>query len=157
MVTPINEWKMKVGKETELPSGKTAELRRAGLPTFLKSGQVPNSLLGFVRGALAGKQVDVSKMEVSETLLDDMLELMDLVTIDSFVNPVVHRVPEDGERDPDRVYIDEIDFDDKQFLMQWAMGGTSDIAKFREQTEQQLAAVQAGQGVVNSPLPPPPG
>lgn len=50
----------------------------------------------------------------------------------------------DPDRDPEVLYADDVDMEDKQFLFQWAIGGTTDVAKFRDKLAHDLGAVQSG-------------
>lgn len=53
----------------------------------------------------------------------------------------------EGQRDPEVLYADQVDMEDKMFVFQWALGGTRDIAKFREQQQQPVADVPDKQAV----------
>ena len=46
--------------------------------------------------------------------------------------PNYHKYQE-GERDPEVLYADQVDLQDKIFIFQWAMGGTTDLETFREE------------------------
>jgi hypothetical protein len=50
----------------------------------------------------------------------------------------------DPERDPEVLYADQVDMEDKQFIFQWAIGGTADAEKFRDKLAADMAAVQPG-------------
>lgn len=56
---------------------------------------------------------------------------------------VVEDIPED-DRDEDLLYTDELDQDDKNFIFQYAVGGSPDLARFREATALAVASVEAG-------------
>lgn len=56
-------------------------------------------------------------------------------------NPDHHPFIE-GARDEDTLYADEVSLEDKQFIFQFAMGGTADVERFRE---------ELGSGVVGVP------
>lgn len=49
--------------------------------------------------------------------------------------------PED--RDPDFLYCAEIDFMDKMYIFQYAVGGTRDLERFRQEFEQSLDGIHA--------------
>lgn len=58
----------------------------------------------------------------------------------------------EGEpREPDVLYADDVDLEDKQFIFQYAIGGIADVAKFRHQLESSLADLQSGQGIQDDP------
>lgn len=142
MATSANQWKKATAIELTLPSGNVALCRRPGLKAFIVSGKVPNTLMPMMKGALAGQKLDPSKMEITEDMVADMVQLLDIVVVDCVIEPNVRPVPVGGaERDPEELYIDEVDDEDKNFIFQWAVGGTADIEKFREQTRTVLGAV----------------
>lgn len=51
------------------------------------------------------------------------------------------------ERDPDCLYVDEIDLEDKMFLFQWAVGGTDSVEQFRTQFAATMDDLSSGEGV----------
>jgi hypothetical protein len=66
-----------------------------------------------------------------------------VVKLDDQGREVTEEIPED-ERDEDILYTDELDQDDKNFVFQYAVGGSPDLARFRAATASALAAVEAG-------------
>jgi hypothetical protein len=76
-------------------------------------------------------------------------------TCGQYVNADVHKDPaksgkhqyHEGKRNPDILYADQVDMADKMFIFQWALGGTRDIAKFREQQQQSVDNVSDGKAV----------
>lgn len=57
-----------------------------------------------------------------------------------------HTYLEDA-RDPDVLYADEVDLEDKVFVFQWAVGGVADVESFREGYQATLESVSAGKAV----------
>lgn len=53
-------------------------------------------------------------------------------------------VPEE-ERDQTKFYIDQIEMEDKTFIMNFVMGGQADIAEFRKESADALASLQSGE------------
>jgi hypothetical protein len=53
-------------------------------------------------------------------------------------------IPED-ERDQDKFYIDQVEIEDKTFIMNFVMGGQADVADFRQKSADALAGVQSGE------------
>lgn len=47
----------------------------------------------------------------------------------------------EGERDADVLYSDEVDLDDKIFIFQWALGGTSNLENFRDEQRSSMGLV----------------
>ena len=140
------QWKQAAqGKPLEVPSGNTALVRNVGMEVFLRRGLVPNSLMGYVRTAMSGKEVELKVEDITEGQLEDMIGLFDAVVVYCVVEPAVLPVPAEGEeRDPAALYVDEVDFEDKQFIFQWVVGGTRDLEKFREEQAASLERVRGG-------------
>lgn len=146
--------KRAAGRILPLPSGLAVTAKRVDLNTFIGHGTVPNPLMEVVSEALEkGNAANVEAMvEGEDGKIDieqvrDMYEMVNTVVVASVVEPKVHEVPEDPEdRDDDLLYVDEVDDEDKMFIFQWAIGGTDDIASFREQAAADLVAVSQGQG-----------
>lgn len=61
-------------------------------------------------------------------------------------NPHYHAYKE-GERDDDVLYTDEVDIQDKIFIFNWALGGTSDLKSFRTELQGTVDAVSEQQGL----------
>lgn len=57
-----------------------------------------------------------------------------------------HRFIE-GERDPDLLYADEVSLEDRVFIMNYAVGGTRDLARFRSEYGESVARVSDEQGL----------
>jgi hypothetical protein len=59
------------------------------------------------------------------------------------IEPTVNPLPEnEADRKQELLYVDEVDLDDKFYIMAFALGGTRDLEGFREAT---------GSGVANLP------
>jgi len=61
-------------------------------------------------------------------------------------NPEYHAYQE-GERREDVLYTDEVDIQDKIFIFNWALGGTSDLMSFRDELQGTVDAVSQQQGL----------
>lgn len=70
--------------------------------------------------------------------------------VDEDNNPIMEDIPDD-ERDDNVIYTDWIEQEDKSFVFQAAVGGTTDLARFRKQQSLALAAVEAKSGVEDAP------
>ncbi len=143
--TPASQWKKaSAGTPLQVPSGNTALVRSSGMQIFLTKGLIPNSLLPIVRQAMSGKQVDLKAEDITEDQLADMVMLFDAIVVHCVIEPTVLPVPAEGEeRDPEALYVDDVDFDDKMFIFQWVVGGTRDLEQFRKE---QAAGVDAVRG-----------
>lgn len=162
-VTSAKSWKKKAqGIELNLPSGNIVKARRPGLQKIMSSGLLPDSLLPIVQKAMNDAKglppSDMKKMMESDPdIIFQTLDTMDRIAAMCVVDPVMHYhrrkvvnvTPEQWEdipddvRDEEIVYTDEVDMDDKNFLMTWAMGGSSDLELFRKQSEEYLGSIHA--------------
>lgn len=137
----------------ELPSGKSAQIRRIPLTSLLAEG-----LLGDSLGALAQRAVDagegmkpqdIKEMSQDPQKIMEALDIFDKIAAKCFVNPPVtyHKIdgkdiPEE-ERDPDILYSDELDIQDKVYVFQVIAGGSSDLQRFRIEFEKSVAGISA--------------
>lgn len=62
---------------------------------------------------------------------------------------VVEVIPEE-ERSEDFVYTDELELEDKQFIFQYAVGGSADLSRFRAESATVVDALQSS-GIVELP------
>lgn len=148
MATSAKEWKGKLQKDLPLPSGNTCLVKRVSLDTLLRTGKVPNSLMDIMKGAIAGRgpTVDTLKEATPEQVMD-MIAMMDVVVVACVIEPKVYEVPTDDEqRDDEKLYIDEVDEQDKHFIFAWALGGPSDFKKFLDGQAEVVGALQASNG-----------
>lgn len=156
--TSASQWKKTTGHEVEVPSGNTALVRRQGMQTFLKKGVIPNSLMPLVQKAINDGEFDTKEMLESLDLdkLEELIQLYDVIVIECVIEPQVSAIPRDdagngiplAERDQDKLYVDEVDFEDKQFIFQWVVGGTADVEQFRQQQSAAMDALSASNQVV---------
>lgn len=171
--TSASEWKKKAaGHELEVPSGNVALVKRVGLQAFVKQGVIPNSLMPMINKAIKTGEFDVKEElgEVDAEKINDILRLYDVVVVECVVQPRVLPAPvftaetaesEDyiGEvipfsmrEDTDDLYVDEVDFNDKVFIFQWVVGGTSDVEAFRAEQATTLESLRTGEDVVAPPI-----
>lgn len=161
-VTPVSEWKSAKtkGHALKVPSGNVALVRNPGMQAFLRAGLIPNSLMPLVTEALErGKppSPDVLGERLKNLeVIDDMMQAIDSVTIFCVIEPKVTAVPTeltvggdqisipigDPRRNEDLLYVDEVDEEDKMFIFNWAVGGTRDLERFRQERENGMASIQ---------------
>jgi hypothetical protein len=148
MVTRASQWQSKTPNrglqlEVQLPSGNTCLAIRPGMDTFLSIGIIPNSLMSVISKSIdqaqKGEAVDENKlledMMGDPQKLQDIMQLVDAITLFIVKDPQVQKAPAPGEpRVPDTLYVDMVDFEDKMFLFQWAVGGIESLETFRQQT-----------------------
>lgn len=155
-VTSASEWKKSSSQPAilTLPSGKNCRIRKVGFQTFIRQGMIPNSLLGPVQRSLdTGKELDVNLITSEPGQLEDMLLMIDDVVVFCLIEPQVMAIPlkdngqgvmvivDDEDRDPDTLYVDEVDEDDKMFIFSVATGGAADLESFRNEQAQRMVAV----------------
>ena len=173
-VSQIGDFKSRMGGIMELPSGLVMKLKNpGGLQAFIANGTIPNSLLGMVNEGLKGKSGEDAAKAAAELSNDveslaDMLKMLDLVFVQSAKDPQVYAVPTQDDLDrynimnptkkfetidewrdsheEDRLYVDEIEEMDKQFVFQWVSGGVRDLETFRKEFEGNVAAISAVEG-----------
>lgn len=169
--------KVKVeGSPLPLPSENVALVRQISPQAFLASGLIPDPLRPIVTTAINSKQglrpKDTKKMMDDPKLLGAAMELMDRTVCYVVVEPEIVMPPKctecgeyannethnresanfghrynEGPRDPNLLYADQVDLMDKQFVFQYCMGGVKDLEPFREELATTVGGLQAGQGV----------
>jgi len=156
-VTQASAWKNKVsdGIELEVPSGNICLVRAGGLEVFVKQGLVPNTLMPIVQEAMTkGKppSQDQLSLEDNPKLLEDVIEMVNNMALFCVIEPELRPVildegglPVDLRKRPQGnfLYVDDVDFADKMFIFNFAVGGTADLEKFRAELDQQLESVPA--------------
>ena len=166
--TPASTWnKNKVARPVTVPSGNVAMIRRRSLTVWWKTGKIPNLLLPMVRDSIAtGKPVMHEKSAWTEEELKEMVLMMDTAVLECVDEPRVYPEPvckeckrdvrdpihQDHdyigeERDPDKLYVDDVDFDDKAFIYQYVIGAVDDVASFRRLQSDDVVPVPDGADV----------
>lgn len=155
--------------ELELPSvndngeHNVCLVRRPGPQGLVKMGVLDSldSLTSLVAAKITGieKGSDTagSGLPDKETMkalsqnkqqLAEALDLIDRIVTHVVVEPKVLPVPAEGEeRDEDALYIDEVDLEDRVFIMDFAVGGSSDWNSFRQRSAANVASVEASPSV----------
>jgi len=162
-----------------VPSGNQVELKRPGLQGLIKAGILESfdQLTAIVQGEVIpkaeGKPVVNSDM-VKEIARDpqklrDVTDMMDRVVkyvvsdpklydpikLDDDLKPILDDdgktipVIDDEDRRDDVAYIDWVSDEDKGFIMNFAMGGSEDLNRFREESEAALANVPDGESAAD--------
>lgn len=156
--TTKNTWKRNKGEELELPSGNVALVKRPGMETFLQEGLIPDTLMPLINEAIAkGKGAPPEKLAEATKdpkVIIEMMDAMDRVVAKVVIEPKVlwHKDSEGNEipetdRDEDLIYTDDVVFEDKSFIFNYAVGGTRDLERFRSEAQAGLESVQNVSGV----------
>jgi hypothetical protein len=164
-ITTARGWKRSSDVATrnvplEVPSGNTCLVRPVGMQAFIAEGLIPNSLMGIVTTALEagekGETVDedavveqfIEDIKADPDRVMDMIRMADACTVYCVIEPKVMPSPKGAEeRDPDVLYVDEVDLDDKMFIMNFAVGGTRDLEPFREAVARGVESLPPGEAV----------
>lgn len=167
-------WKRPLS-DLDLPSGDTCQVRRVGVEKLMKEGLLHSmdTLTSVVSSETIPKAegkapLDIKAMTDDPEKFDAMMEMVDKIVCLVVTEPKVlnHRVPmvdgkgepvkddndkivtreiPDEERDEDAVYADYIDLQDRIFIMNFAVGGSSDLQQFREATATPLGSIPDGE------------
>jgi hypothetical protein len=148
--------------DLKLPSGNVALVRAPGMEVFLQMGYIPNSLLGTINKLTEANNGNVAKMKGTEAKVmndlvgdtekvNELFAMVDRITLFCVEKPEVHatpmktvtetvdgekikrEIPDDEAKDPELLYVDEVDLPDKMFIMNFAMGGTRAVEGFRQE------------------------
>lgn len=151
-VTSVGDWKAKAnGTPVTLPSGNVARLRRPGMDSFVRRGMIPNILMAPIQTML-GQGEEAASEQVKDMAEDpqtiiEFFALMDDICVEVFAEPVLNPLPDhDQPRDPNLLYVDEIDMDDKSFAFEYAVGGPRNVQQFRDRQAEMLADLSPSQG-----------
>lgn len=172
--TSVQDWKKdSQGVPLDVPSGHTCLVRRKPMESFLRRGLIPNALLPIVRRAISGKEMteaDMSELTIEQ--IAEMMTLYDTIVVDCVVAPKVFPVPtfkeqdvKDGkcqpeqvgeeipfdQRNPDYLYVDDVDEEDKHFIYNFVVGGTRDLESFRSEQAAALERLRGGADVAATP------
>lgn len=153
MVTQASQWKKATSgpalQDLKLPSGNTCQVKAVGMRNLLAKGMIPNSLMAQIRQQLeknsekmSPAQREKAEAEAARRMMEDIskdpakivevLEVTDLVVLEVVVQPEVLPAPDDeNDRDPEQLYVDEVDIEDKFFIFNFAVGGTRNTEQFR--------------------------
>lgn len=143
-------WKNK-SSDLTCPSGQLCRVRRPGVQGLIKANVLESfdQLTSIVANETIPKAegspvVDATTILRDPEKLNEAFVLMDKIVVYVVLEPEVLPAPaSEDERDDDLVYVDEIDIEDKAFIMNFAIGGSRDLERFREGTEEALGGVPA--------------
>lgn len=165
-VSTAQQWRKSRTNELPLPSGNVALLRKPDLREFLEKGSVPDSLQSVVQATIQGKdqqeiqEEEKKRVEEDADALSGYLDFMDFVVLRSVVKPplapapvytqeddcteemVGTRIPLD-DRDQSTLYIDEVDFEDKVAIFEFAIGDHVKMEPFRGEEGESVGSKSA--------------
>lgn len=137
--------------EVELPSmagsGNVVLLRLPDLLALVDSdGDVADPLTNILLSSLNGKGGSgETKLEYTRENLPTFIAMLDRICMATFVSPKLTL----GEGDDEHVSVRHVSFNDKVFIMQWAMGGGDfrKVERFRPQSGGNVETVPKGKVV----------
>ncbi len=169
--TSAKEWKGRIsasGLDLELPSNNICRVRPFSIARLISENLLPDSLTPIAQSMVdkgKGKPPADFKKKAGQPQEDkfdakqmsDTFDLIDRVTTLVVMEPVVllhkRQVEQNGllvwedipadERDADTLYTDEVSMEDKMFIFNWVVGGTTDLERFRQQFGQSLDGLSA--------------
>jgi hypothetical protein len=166
-VSSVDEWLAEAeGQLLELPSGKVVRAIMPGMQAFLRADLIPNELMPIVMEAV-DEQKPMTREAAAELQKDPemLMKLADsfdqifayCVTEPRFeLPPTQEDVEVYNEKHPEEpvdgpaelrvrgtLYTDRVSMDDKSFIFHVAVGGTRDLERFRQESEAEMAAIQA--------------
>lgn len=140
-----------VGGLTDLtcPSGQVCQVRNPGPQGLIAAGVIHSldALTGIVQNELipsaeGAPKIDVEKLLKNSEAIASMMHTIDRVVVHCVVQPKVEMTPSDVTlRKEGVIYADMIDLEDRTFIMQFAMGGTRDLERFREESAKVMGSV----------------
>lgn len=154
-------------EELTLPSGQTCRARRVGMEGLIAAGVLSefdslSSIVGSkhirkVRGAKSKadtEEINTAALMKDGKALGSMLAMVDKCLPIILESPAVACANDESgnvipleDREPGRIYTDQIDMVDKFELFQWSVGTTSDLEPFRGPAATDVAGVVNGAGV----------
>ena len=156
-------------EELTTPTGQTCTAIKLGIENMIELGILTQAdtlsatmekHIRKVRGAKGkpdGVEVDEASLMADPTALRTLVTLADKALPHIVQDPVVklHYEVKDGvqrripieERDPESVYTDQVGFEDKMFLFDWAVGSLAKMDAFRDEPAGGVAHVGDGGSV----------
>jgi hypothetical protein len=98
-------------------------------------------------GGLPDKETMKALSQNKENLAE-ALDLIDKIVVGVVVEPKVLAVPAEAkDRDDEALYVDEVELEDRVFIMNFAVGGSADWESFRQRSAENVAGVETSEGV----------
>jgi hypothetical protein len=119
----LAEWRMSKRAELDLPSGLHVQVRKVKLIDLALSGKIPETLTKDMLKLAEGP------VEVEPSELPRLMQVFDAVVRAMLVEPGI--VETAAECDETHITVDELDYEDKVMMFQWANGGAEALRPFR--------------------------
>jgi hypothetical protein len=139
-----------------VPSGQTCLVRRPGVERLLREGVLfeSDTLTTMVHENIerieSGKpeqEVDIESLLSDPKKFGELMETTDRIVEACVLKPTVRRELNDPtNREEGIVYTDDISMEDKFAILEFALGGSRDLAGFRGGSAEAVGGVPARQG-----------
>lgn len=130
-------------EDLTMPSGQIILAKRPGISGLIKAGVLYDvdqlsaivSEKHLIRVADKPIQVNGKSVMKDKKAMEGILHVMDKIVSYVVVKPHVEMAPNDVTlRKNGVIYTDTIDMEDRLFIMQYAIGGTRDVERFRRES-----------------------
>jgi hypothetical protein len=155
--TSASDWKKtRQPVPLKVPSGNTCLVEPRSLDFWVRTGKVPNRLMPLAQRAVAtGRDLTEEELwdEVNKdpAFLQEMMDMVDIVVVFQVKQPVVHPTPADPTgRDPEKLYVDEVDLNDKMAVFAFVTGGVRDLESFLQEQASDVPALPDREGLEGS-------
>jgi len=144
MAEPENQWRKRITKSIDCPSGNVITVRRPGPDLVLKAGKV-----AIILQPILEAETDVDKQlayieQLPDVELDKLMAFARVLIADVVIQPPLSLNPKEGQLGPD-----DVPLNDFWFIFTWAMNGGPDMPVKLTEGETTVAAVRnfpEGQG-----------
>ena len=140
-VTSGKQWRKtrEQGIPMVMPSGNVAAIRPLGVSVLLKTGKIPDFLIGVISDAVMGVAVEKRrKFDINDTeKLSALFEFQDAIAEDMFASPRIVSQPQAD----DEISIDDVALEDKAWLLQFIGAPIAALERFRLQQKVDVDAV----------------
>ena len=135
------------------PSGQPVKVRRLGMRGLIAAGVlqetdlltalVDKEHLQRVKGA---PSVNAKKLMEDPKAIARALEVVYRIVAFAVVEPELLEPPaNEADRLEDKIYADEIEIEDVMFLLNYVMGGSKDLERFRSEFEKSIRDLDPGE------------
>lgn len=138
MITSPKKWREERnrGSIIEFPSGFVGRVRPITVAAFLNLPNIPDSLSSVVHDMIYGSKT----VEVTPDANEQFYQVLDALFSYAVIEPQIVNEPTDRE---DALWIGDIDFDDKQFLLGLLDKPVRKLETFRPQSAGDVEPVSA--------------
>ena len=132
--------------DLELPSGQLCLAQKPGPEDLMAAGLLDDfDTLATALPKKGGRPTAAgTQLMKNPAMMQKAMALMDRVVLHVVIKPELTPEPEKpADRVVGNIYPSSISLEDKTFIMQWALGGTRDLERFRGEREALMAGVDA--------------